>query len=57
MAYRDTAGSVSSFPLTAGDVLIALLGLLAVVLAALGLRMVMRDGGDDGRPISQVAVR
>jgi hypothetical protein len=57
VAYRNTSGEVGSFPLTAGGVLIAVFGLLAVVLAALGLRMVMRDRSDNGPPISQVAVR
>jgi hypothetical protein len=55
--YRNTSGAVSSSPVTFGGVLIALFGLLAVVLAALGTRMVLRDGNDDGPPISQVAVR
>jgi hypothetical protein len=57
VAYRNSSGRVGSFPLTAGDVLIALFGLLAIVLAALGLRMVMGGDGGDGPPISQVAVR
>jgi hypothetical protein len=56
-AYRNSSGQVGSFPLSAGGVVIALLALIAIVLAALGLRMVGRDGDDDGPPISQVAVR
>lgn len=57
VAYRNTSGEVSGFPLTAGGVLIVLFGLLAVVLAVLGLRMLMGDRSDNGPPISQVAVR
>jgi hypothetical protein len=57
VAYRDTSGEVGSFPLTAGGVLLAAFGLIAIVLAVLGLRMLMGPHREDPPPISQVAVR